>query len=287
ALVRAIALQRIDRTGWAAMEWKDALSRLDDSQRRMAIEVAQEGGWFDRGVFGLDVAGNPEEKRWYQIRFPIHHESTIRAESARHRLDPAWVAAEIRAESIFNPRARPSANARGRRHTQRHRLRRRRKPVPLGHQHRHRHRLPAADGGQVRPDLSRHRRLQRRPLAGGALAVAAPGDGPGLLDRDDQLQGNPRLRGPRARLQRDLRLAHERRRATGEPAPARRGRRRAQEVRLPGTRSAKRLRRFPSPGGEQERSGIIGAWTSTSSAAQCATGCWASSPATTTTSWSA
>src|SRR5690606_21220123 len=113
ALVRAIALQRIDRTGWAAMEWKDALSRLDDSQRRMAIEVAQEGGWFDRGVFGLDVAGNPEEKRWYQIRFPIHHESTIRAESARHRLDPAWVAAEIRAESIFNPRARSSANARG------------------------------------------------------------------------------------------------------------------------------------------------------------------------------
>src|SRR5690606_14246696 len=67
----------------------------------------------DRGVFGLEVADHPEEKRWYEIRFPIHHESTIRAESARHRLDPAWVAAEIRAESIFNPRARSSANARG------------------------------------------------------------------------------------------------------------------------------------------------------------------------------
>ena len=113
ALVRALALQRIDRAGWAAREWKDALSRFDDSQRRLAIEVAQDGGWFDRGVFGLDIAGNPEEKRWYMIRFPIHHDATIRSQSARHRLDPAWVAAEIRAESIFNPRARSSANARG------------------------------------------------------------------------------------------------------------------------------------------------------------------------------
>ncbi|MFC3714570.1 transglycosylase SLT domain-containing protein [Luteimonas soli] len=113
ALVRAIALQRIDRAGWAGREWRDALSRFDDRQRRLAIEVAQDNGWVDRGVFGLEVADHPEEKRWYEIRFPIHHEATIRRESATHRLDPAWVAAEIRAESIFNPRARSSANARG------------------------------------------------------------------------------------------------------------------------------------------------------------------------------
>src|SRR3546814_7797687 len=75
--------------------------------------------------------------------------------------------------------------------------------------------------------------LQRRPLAGVALAVAAPGHGSGLLDRDHQLQGNPRLRRPRARLQRDLRLAHGRRRAAGEPAPAGAERRRAEEVRVP------------------------------------------------------
>src|SRR3546814_5112141 len=53
------------------------------------------------------------EEGWYEILFPIHHEATIRREAAKHRLDPAWVAAEIRAESIFNPRARSSANARG------------------------------------------------------------------------------------------------------------------------------------------------------------------------------
>src|SRR3546814_13273995 len=37
----------------------------------------------------------------------------MRREARKHRRDPAWVAADIRAESIFNPRARSSANARG------------------------------------------------------------------------------------------------------------------------------------------------------------------------------
>src|SRR3546814_876331 len=103
----------IDRAGWAGREWRDALSRFDARQRRLAIEVAQDNGWVNRGVFGLEIADHPEEKRWYEIRFPIHHEATIRREAAKHLLDPAWVAAEIRAESIFNPRARSSANARG------------------------------------------------------------------------------------------------------------------------------------------------------------------------------
>src|SRR3546814_10943549 len=79
----------------------------------MSIEVAKDNGWVNLGLFGLEIADHPEEKRWYEIRFPIHHEATIRREAAKHLLDPAWVAAEIRAESIFNPRARSSANARG------------------------------------------------------------------------------------------------------------------------------------------------------------------------------
>src|SRR3546814_18961766 len=77
SLGRAIALQRIDRAGWAGREGRDALSRFDAKQRRLAIEVAQDNGWVNRGVFGLEIADHPEEKRWYEIRFPIHHEATI------------------------------------------------------------------------------------------------------------------------------------------------------------------------------------------------------------------
>src|SRR5690606_37784651 len=111
ALVRAMALYRAGRSGWAIREWRDALSRFDDAQRRIAVEVAQEHGWFDRAVFDLGKA--PGENRLYTLRFPIHHADLIQREARKNGLDPAWVAAEIRAESVFNPDARSPADARG------------------------------------------------------------------------------------------------------------------------------------------------------------------------------
>lgn len=116
AMVRAMGLYRIDRAGWAQREWDEALSRFDDTQRRLAVEVAQDNGWFDRAVFSLGSASGqsrPDELRLYQLRFPLHHDATIRREAVKNRLDPAWIAAEIRAESVFNPNARSGANAMG------------------------------------------------------------------------------------------------------------------------------------------------------------------------------
>ncbi len=111
ALVRALALYRIDQPGWAVREWNDALSRMDDTRRRIAVGLAQDQGWFDRAVFSL--GRSPEEQRLYTLRFPLHHDADIRAAARRNGLDPAWIAAEIRAESTFNPNARSPANARG------------------------------------------------------------------------------------------------------------------------------------------------------------------------------
>ncbi|WP_093533540.1 transglycosylase SLT domain-containing protein [Stenotrophomonas rhizophila] len=111
AIVRAMELFKIERSGWAVAEWNDALTRFDTTQRRIAVEVARDNGWFDRAVFSLGKT--PEEQRLYSLRFPLHHDDAIRRESARNAIDPAWVAAEIRAESIFNPKARSPANAMG------------------------------------------------------------------------------------------------------------------------------------------------------------------------------
>lgn len=111
SLARSLMLYRIDRKSWALREWQDALSRFDDRQRRIAVDVAQDAGWFDRGLFGL--GRTPDEQRLYELRFPLHHADTIRREAAKNGIDPAWVAAEIRAESVFDPRARSPANARG------------------------------------------------------------------------------------------------------------------------------------------------------------------------------
>ncbi|MHC9084173.1 lytic transglycosylase domain-containing protein [Luteimonas sp. RIT-PG2_3] len=111
AMVRAMALYRIDRSGWATREWAEAVDRFDDTQRRYAVEIAIDNGWFDRAVFGLNK--HPDDSRYYTLRFPLHHTEAIQREARAQRLDPAWIAAEIRAESVFNPLARSPANARG------------------------------------------------------------------------------------------------------------------------------------------------------------------------------
>ena len=111
AIQRAMALYRANRPGWAQREWDEALSRFDDVQRRIAVEVAQEHQWFDRAVFNLGKV--PGETRLYTLRFPIHHADIIQREARKNGIDPAWVAAEIRAESTFNPSARSPADARG------------------------------------------------------------------------------------------------------------------------------------------------------------------------------
>ncbi|HEU4814185.1 MAG TPA: transglycosylase SLT domain-containing protein [Xanthomonadaceae bacterium] len=112
SLQRALLLYGVDRPGWAAREWKDALTRFDDDQRLIAIARAQDAGWFDRAVFYLGD-DNPDELRLYHLRFPLEHEALIRREAKRHDLDPAWIAAQIRAESTFTAHARSAADARG------------------------------------------------------------------------------------------------------------------------------------------------------------------------------
>lgn len=111
ALIRAMELWKLGRAAWATAEWNDALTRFNDDQRRMAVEVAGDNGWFDRAVFSLGK--KPEELQLYSLRFPLHHDAAIRREASKNALDPAWVAAEIRAESVFNPNARSPANAMG------------------------------------------------------------------------------------------------------------------------------------------------------------------------------
>ena len=117
ALARAFGLYALKRKGWAQREWDDALSRFDDAQRRVAVEAAQANGWYDRAVFNLGKtpagALRPEELRYYHLRFPLQHDADIRRAATANNLDPAWIAAEIRAESVFDPNARSSANAQG------------------------------------------------------------------------------------------------------------------------------------------------------------------------------
>ena len=117
ALVRALALFRIDRIAWAEREWKQALGEFNDNERRIAVTLAQDAGWYDRAVFALGQSADgkpaPDELRLYSLRFPLDHERSVQDAARRNALDPAWLAAEIRAESVWMSHARSPADARG------------------------------------------------------------------------------------------------------------------------------------------------------------------------------
>jgi soluble lytic murein transglycosylase len=107
---RALELHALGRRGWALAEWNAAIAGLPDDDRRMAVELAVEAGWTDRAVFDLSRG---EDLRYYRLRFPLAYQQHLSREAAQRDLDPAWVAALIRAESAWNPAAHSHANARG------------------------------------------------------------------------------------------------------------------------------------------------------------------------------
>lgn len=111
-LQRAFALIAIDRAGPAAREWTAAVTPMSDDERRVAVLFALNRGWYDRAVFGMKAAPD-DDARYYSLRFPLHHDAQIRAQSRANGLDPAWVAGETRAESAFMANARSPADARG------------------------------------------------------------------------------------------------------------------------------------------------------------------------------
>lgn len=110
-LVRALELHTLDRRLPAIREWAALLRELDDEERKVAIEFARDAHWYDRAVFTIGT--EPDDLRYYSLRFPLHHENVVRREARRHGVDPAWVAAQTRAESAWMPRARSHANAMG------------------------------------------------------------------------------------------------------------------------------------------------------------------------------
>ena len=109
-LERAFELHAIQREAWARREWDAAMKSFTPDERRIAVKLADDAGWYDRAVFTLK---NGEDLRFYSLRFPQPHARHLRAESKKNGLDPAWVAALIRAESAWIADAHSHANARG------------------------------------------------------------------------------------------------------------------------------------------------------------------------------
>jgi soluble lytic murein transglycosylase len=73
--------------------------------------MAQQIGWYDRAVFSLE--NTPDNQRYYSLRFALPYQQAFKNAASRFQLNPSWLMAHARAESIFMPDVQSSANARG------------------------------------------------------------------------------------------------------------------------------------------------------------------------------
>lgn len=109
-IARALAWWRLGERSRAFSEWWFGLQRWAQPLRHSAGLLAAEAQWYDAAVWALngDVA-----RRYYSARFPLAHMATTRKAAQSNGLAASWVRGLIRAESVWNPYARSSANAHG------------------------------------------------------------------------------------------------------------------------------------------------------------------------------
>jgi soluble lytic murein transglycosylase len=118
AMSRVDHLEELGMDSEARAELEMLADSADSSAERLLTTayLMREHGLVARGVqLGLRAirASPSADARAYRLVYPIVHREAIILESRRRNLDPALVAAIIRQESGFNPRATSSAGARG------------------------------------------------------------------------------------------------------------------------------------------------------------------------------
>ncbi|HEU5041409.1 MAG TPA: lytic transglycosylase domain-containing protein, partial [Gemmatimonadales bacterium] len=118
AVARAALLIRLGLTEDGGREF-DALARTGETTPERLLAVANALRAHGRASQGIQLArralanGAPADARTYRLLYPLIHRDALVAETAEQKLDPSFVAALIRQESMFNPAATSPAGARG------------------------------------------------------------------------------------------------------------------------------------------------------------------------------
>lgn len=110
-LKSALMLWQLNEANYAIWQWNAAYKSLPVAQKPKAIQMAQQIAWYDRAVFSFE--STPVNQRYYSLRFALPYQDAFQKASARFQLNPSWLIAHARAESIFMPDVRSTANARG------------------------------------------------------------------------------------------------------------------------------------------------------------------------------
>ena len=117
-VARAALLGRLGMVTEARWE-QDRLAKSAESgsERLLAVANAMRGQGLASQAIQLArkalARGAPADARTYRLLYPVVHQDALLAEASEQGLDPSFVAALIRQESMFNPAATSPAGARG------------------------------------------------------------------------------------------------------------------------------------------------------------------------------
>ena len=109
-VLRAKELIALKRWPDARRERRFLTRRMSDEEIMAAAKIAQSWEWHDQAIFTLARSGYWDD---LELRFPLEHHKTVRANAGKRDLDVSWVYGVIRQESAFNPSVRSHAGAIG------------------------------------------------------------------------------------------------------------------------------------------------------------------------------
>jgi len=109
-LQRARELYLLQRHVDARLEWAHATQNLNKAELRTAAKLAQSWDWHYQAIVTLARAQYWDD---LSLRFPLPYRAQVLAQAKQQGLEPAWVYALMRQESLFRADARSSAGALG------------------------------------------------------------------------------------------------------------------------------------------------------------------------------
>ncbi len=107
---RALELYHLDRLSDARREWQAAMQGRNSGHWEAAAFLAHELGWNERAIQSAAIAGRFHD---LALRFPLSFNDLIFEHALEKGLDPAWILALARQESMFMPDVSSPAGARG------------------------------------------------------------------------------------------------------------------------------------------------------------------------------
>lgn len=110
SIARVKELFKLSRHQQAKREWLYKMSLLTDEQKIEAARFAHHMEWHDLAIFTLTKV---QDQNTLALRFPLAHQPKIMNEAKKNAIDPAWVFALTRQESLFIPYAQSPVGAMG------------------------------------------------------------------------------------------------------------------------------------------------------------------------------